>query len=62
MAVIRQVRKLVHYNMDISGKELAAVLEAIKYRQLYRLHPNLDPFKSEYTNLRAIIEGALRDG
>jgi len=62
MAVIREVSKVIHYNMDISCKELEALLAAIDYRRTYMHHPDRDQYRAELVSLKTLITGALKHG
>ncbi len=62
MAVIRQVKKVVHYNMDISEDELMTLLECLRYRQTYLPRPGEGNHKANTIQLIAQIKGALNNG
>ena len=62
MAVIRQVKKIVHYNMDVSEDELRCILDSIAYRGLYISEHSNYKWKAEAVQLMPQIKGALRNG
>ena len=62
MAVIRQVKKIVHYNMDISEDELLTLLACLRFRQAYLARPGEDKHKANAIQLIAQIKGALDNG
>ncbi len=62
MAVIRAVSSVTHYNMDINGVELLAILAALRFRLTNTSNRRTMSYKEDTVQLITLIEGRLKDG